>query len=346
MGHTLDPTLNQILKLVVIPDTQDEAIVIVNGQKYKFTILKDTTDITKKIDGAELATRVTEFFLKDTGRSSIDTGEIVLSGDFDDIETATTVAAKRVSLISSTVQYTEGTESKEKVLRHDSITPDAKIRVDQHLKIIGDAFASIRPISSPPSNSISLPTNPPLVDLTDVDLIQVDASGQCADSSLTYQMLTQAKQTDLLTSNKPDVDEGAKYLRKAAAQIIENDKALDNDPAFINCLRLSISHIPGLQDSIKDALKNNDKLVLRTFYASYITAENAGQMSNFLDGAFFYVLPQINVPTTPNLVRYFPNGFHCAIVQKGAIVAQYPVDADWTQIGSSFGIMAKIIIKQ
>ena len=193
-------TLGSVLKLEFIPVIKHQALVNVNGQKYQFTILKDTADITQNRDWAELASHVAEFFLKDTGKSSIETGEFVVSGDFEDIET--TFVEKTVSFISSTVQYKEGTEIREKVLQNGSISGASKKRVDEHLNIIGKDFASIQPVSSFPLNPIVRPTPLPTSD----DLIEVDASGQCADSSLAYEILSIAGKTD------SDVYVGAEYL--------------------------------------------------------------------------------------------------------------------------------------
>lgn len=159
---------------------------------------------------------------------------------------------------------------------------------------------------------------------TGIKVINVDATGQCLDKSVAYQILK--KSNHALTQT--NIDKFATQLREKAAVKMKEDIVL-SDEMFIAQLDYSISAIPGEKpDDIKEILNTKDytlenKRKLANFYSEYITKKNEfGEMKNYLDSAFLYVLPLIIVHDK------------CAVVQRGKIEAKYPTNAalnfnDW-----------------
>jgi hypothetical protein len=187
--------------------------------------------------------------------------------------------------------------------------------------------------------------------------ITVDASGRCLDMSIAYQILFQIN-----PKLKPDdlsIEGLADYLRTEAAVQI-NDDNRDKDVEFFNSLYSSIMEIPAfstnpiysnkqkeaslksvkalLDDSkiaeIKQilekkdyaSLKSKEKKLLRTFYSQYITQKASdGKMNNYLDSAFLYVLPFINLQTHNNALH---GNYEYAVLQGDYLDAKYPQNTE------------------
>jgi hypothetical protein len=144
-----------------------------------------------------------------------------------------------------------------------------------------------------------------------VATIEVDSNGRCMDKSLAYQILKMrnpdAKQND------PQIEAIANYLRSEVAKTIQESALLDTDDEFSRVLEASIENIPG---------EKPKAMIEREFYAAHIQKQ-----TTFLDGAFLYVIPQIEVLKEDK--SRFPIFYQCAVIQDGKLIARYPSKAEF-----------------
>lgn len=342
------------LKLLLVPEATapqhqvitpgKEAIIRFNGQDYRFTVSlnskasgwRDITHSSQK-DWTQIATDVTALLVENAGKGSIDDGQLILAGSFSDIEKpAPILNPKRITLVSAAV---DGTDLG---LNNLSGFPlPQKQKIEQRFNCIRNDFVSIKSISSS-----SVQSNLPLTSSFIANHTrEIDASGRCADASLAYQILKRAGYANLLNDpNKKKEDKDliftiASYLRISVAAKITEDAGLDQDFDFIDKhLIKSIKDIPTQKPNNialilqKQPRSREDIETLRKYYASYILSAN---MLNYLDSAFLYILPKIEVHQ--NLKPYFPYGFRCVVIQENGITALYPENAeleldDWLYI--------------
>lgn len=152
------------LKLQLISQVGNEAIVRVNGQDYKFTVFKghgnNWTDITDLKDWNLLAQHITEMFLENVGQPAFDSGEVILEGDFSHIDNPAPAAqgqpAVPITLVSAKV--TLGGKDKEIDGNLTGISQPVQQKIQQKLAQISQDFQQIKPASS--SRKAGAPNQP------------------------------------------------------------------------------------------------------------------------------------------------------------------------------------------
>jgi hypothetical protein len=338
-----------------------EAIINVNGQTYRFTIQKGLgdqwTDVTDLRDWKQFTSQVTDLFLSQLNRNKIDFGELVLKGDFSDIETAENLPEKKVSFVTAKVRA-DGQEYAYDARQIKNLQPQQKAAIKNRLNNIGREFANIRKISSqpiiPPAGSAPLAAqhNPAPSSLrvipASVRTVEIDASGQCLDSSLAYQMLSKENHGPFdLNGDRALLQQRADGLRTSVAQFMHDHPELDADSEFVGNLAASIQNIPLLPPQIQAILRNRlheatisstedmrrtaeqNRIHLREFYANYITArDTSGKMCNYLDSAFLDILSRI--PLSSELQPHYQphHQLRFAIVQGNSIKSKYPPSSE------------------
>ena len=151
------PVSRSGIKLEMLVE-EGKAIVRMNGKEYEFTVHvgsgKGWKDVTTTKDWKQLAQHVAEYFQAQHAEGEtkpIVSAELVLSGDFADVE-AEEMKEKEVTVHSAQVTFREGEETK--VTKYDTATP-ATPKINETLSKIGQEFASIRPMTSPPGSAPS-----------------------------------------------------------------------------------------------------------------------------------------------------------------------------------------------
>ena len=191
-----------------------------------------------------------------------------------------------------------------------------------------------------------------------VPIKSIDATGRCLDKSLAYQIL---KKQNSIEPMQIELTNLANELRTKAADKIENDNELDQDPVFLSSLRSSILNIPAFSNESRyatpdgQALKEGSKTIVTTHLLNNNPSEfdtiktilsindvrtytpgqkrklrklysdyiTHGSKDNYLDSAFLYVLPKIKD------ISSFPNGLKCALF-NGNNLHQYPEHIELT----------------
>jgi hypothetical protein len=159
MSTTATTSAARPIKFELRRTSPTEAVVkLPSGEEYTFKVYKQTgtgtteawTDITGAKDWKDIAQHVSDLFYTSIESKPFETAEIVLTGDFADIE-AETSTEKNVQLVTAKVTHREGAETRVTNYGKLETLPAAlQPKIKEKLDAIGKDFKNIKPLSSDP----------------------------------------------------------------------------------------------------------------------------------------------------------------------------------------------------
>lgn len=208
--------------------------------------------------------------------------------------------------------------------------------------------SSLKRTPVPEPSAAAAAVHAPIAPVSSLKTIDTNFSGRCLDMSVAYQLMKKKypNMSEAEILNSEELTNLANDLRVEAAKLIKKEPDAENNE-FYDRLKNSILEIPAFSphnekytdDMRNESLRsmrtfinenelaaiagtlaknvikfnNENKRQLKEFYSEYILQQNAdtGQFFNYLDSAFFHILPKIDKVGIPPI--------KCALIQNNRL---------------------------